>query len=320
MTDRSNLITGAAIGLLALISISACDDRTERATSGSTTTGGPQAATGETTDMAGMDHSTMAGIDPSTMPGMDHSSMPGMAPSPRPAAPGGTTGPSAMAGMDHATMSGMDHSGMAGMSTPPRTAARGGTSGRSAMAGMDHSNMQGMNQAAMPGMAPAARPTTPAGAMDHTAMSGMDHSAMQGMDHASMPGMAPAPQTAASAGATDHSAMQGMDHSGMSGMAGMTVTPPIGTTLSASSPANGAMVQGSPGAISLTLTEPMTFQSVSLSNAIGQRIPLSSALPDGPVVTFMSPTPTLPAGNYTVAWTAGTGTRTLNGTFAFMVH
>ena len=148
-------------------------------------------------------------------------------------------------------------------------------------------------------------------------MAGMDHSTMQGMDHANMPGMVSTPQTATAAGAMDPSAMQGMDHSGMAGMAAV---PPTGTALAASSPANGTMLQGSPGAISLTFPQPMTLQSVSLSNAIGQRIPLSAALPDGPVETFTSPTPNLPAGSYTVAWTAGTGTRTMNGTFAFMVH
>ena len=143
---------------------------------------------------------------------------------------------------------------------------------------------------------------------------------MTGMDHSSMPGMGAPPQTTGTANAMNHPAMQGMDHSAMAGMTGIAAAPSTGTALAASSPANGAMLQGSPGSIALTLLQPMTFQSVSLSNAIGQRIPLSAALPDGPVETFTSPTPPLPAGNYTVAWTAGTGARTVNGTFAFMVH
>ena len=213
MTQRAKLLPGVAIGLLTLLSISACEARTARATLGSAAVDGPQAGSARgTTDMSGM-------------PGMDHS-----------------------------------------------------------------------------------------------AMAGMDHSGMAGMDHSSTPGMASAPRAAASGRTMDQSAMAGMDHSGMAGMAGMSAPPPTGTALTASSPANGAMVQGSPGAISLTLPQPMTLQSVSLSNAVGQRIPLSAALPDGPVETFRSPTPPLPAGNYTVAWTAGTGARTVNGTFAFMVH
>ena len=250
MTQRAKLLPGVAIGLLTLLSISACEARTARATLGSAAVDGPQAGSARgTTDMSGM-------------PGMDHS---------------------AMAGMDHSGMAGMDHSSTPGMASAPRAAASGRT-------------------------------------MDHSAMAGMDHSTMPGMDHSSMSGMGNTPATTATPGLMEPSAMAGMDHSGMAGMAGMSATPPTGTALAASSPANGAMVQGSPGAISLTLPQPMTLQSVSLSNAVGQRIPLSAALPDGPVETFRSPTPPLPAGNYTVAWTAGTGARTVNGTFAFMVH
>ena len=103
-------------------------------------------------------------------------------------------------------------------------------------------------------------------------------------------------------------------------MTGMGSAAPTGAPLAASSPANGAMVQGSPTMISLTLSQPMTLQSVSLSNAVGQRIPLSAALPDQLVETFATPVRPLPPGNYTVAWTAATGTETQSGTFAFMVH
>lgn len=161
----------------------------------------------------------------------------------------------------------------------------------------------------MSGMTPAAPtgPTAPAGAMDH--------STMQGMDHSNMPGMTPAAPTA-QAGAMDHSTMQGMDHSNMPGMAAMT----SGTALTVSSPADGSMLQGSPSEISMTLPHAMTLQSVSLSNAVGQRIPLSATLPGDPTETFSSPVPILPAGNYIVAWTAGTGDHTMNGTFGFMVH
>ena len=111
--------------------------------------------------------------------------------------------------------------------------------------------------------------------------------------------------------------MQGMDHSNMPGMAAKT----SGTALAASSPADGSMLQGSPGEISMTLPHAMTLQSVSLSNAVGQRIPLSATLPGGPTETFSSPVPILAAGTYTVAWTASAGANhTMTGTFAFMVH
>lgn len=168
---------------------------------------------------------------------------------------------------------------------------------------------------------PATSGSGPAGGSRAATAGGTtDTSGMPDMDHSSMPGMVQDPRTAAPGGTLNAPAMPGMDHSSMAGMAGMTTPLPTGTALAASSPADGAMVQGSPGAISLTLPQPVTLQSVSLSNAVGQRIPLSAALPEGPVGTFTSPIPPLPAGSYTVAWTAGTGTRTLNGRFTFMVH
>ena len=107
----------------------------------------------------------------------------------------------------------------------------------------------------------------------------------------------------------------------MSGMTGMTVPAPTGTSLKASSPAAGAMLMGSPGAISLTLPHAMTMDAIVLTNAAGQRIPLSATLSDVPIETLTTPVPALAAGTYTVAWTASAGANhTMTGTFSFMVH
>jgi len=108
----------------------------------------------------------------------------------------------------------------------------------------------------------------------------------------------------------------------MSAMAhgSMSVPAPTGTALKASTPASGAMLNAPPAEISMTLPHAMTMQSVVLTNGAGQRIPLSATLSHAPVETLTSPVPTLPAGTYTVAWTAaGTG-HTMTGSFGFMVH
>jgi len=100
----------------------------------------------------------------------------------------------------------------------------------------------------------------------------------------------------------------------------MSVPAPTGTALKASTPAAGAMLNASPTEISVTLPHAMTVQSVVLTNAAGQRIPLSATLSAAPVETVTSPVPALPAGTYTVAWTAAGTDHIMTGTFGFMVH
>ena len=107
----------------------------------------------------------------------------------------------------------------------------------------------------------------------------------------------------------------------MSAMTGMSVPAPTGTALAASSPAAGAMLNASPTEISMTLPHAMKIDSVVLTNAAGQRIPLSATLSDAEVATLTTPVPTLAAGTYSVAWTASKGAdHTMTGTFGFMVH
>lgn len=139
-----------------------------------------------------------------------------------------------------------------------------------------------------------------------------------------MPSATPqaAPQTSAPADPHAGHAMPAGSHAGhdMSAMTGMNVPAPTGTALKASSPAAGAMLNASPTEISLTLPHAMTVQSVSLTNAAGQRIPMSATLSESAVDTVTSPVPMLPRGTYTVAWTAAGTDHTMTGTFGFMVH
>ena len=107
----------------------------------------------------------------------------------------------------------------------------------------------------------------------------------------------------------------------MSATSSMNVPAPTGTALKASAPAPGAMLNASPTEISMTLPHAMKIDSVVLTNAAGQRIPLSATLSDAEVETLTTPVPTLAAGTYSVAWTASKGAdHTMTGTFAFMVH
>ena len=70
----------------------------------------------------------------------------------------------------------------------------------------------------------------------------------------------------------------------------------------------------------MALPHAMTVHSLVLTNAVGQRIPLSTTLSETPVDMLSSPTPTLPPGVYTVAWSAGSSGHTMAGSFGFMVH
>ena len=137
-----------------------------------------------------------------------------------------------------------------------------------------------------------------------------------------MPARQQAPQTATTADPHAGHSMPANAHAGhdKSAMSDMSVPAPTGTALKASSPGAGAMLNASPTEISMTLPHAMTVRSVALTNAAGQRIPLSATLSDSPVETLTSPVPTLPAGTYTVAWTADGGDHTMTGTFGFMVH
>jgi methionine-rich copper-binding protein CopC len=140
-----------------------------------------------------------------------------------------------------------------------------------------------------------------------------------------MPSTAPqiAPQTAAPADPHAGHTMPAGSHAGhdMSAMSSMSVPAPTGTALRASLPAAGAMLNASPSGISITLPHAMKVDSVVLTNAAGQRIPLSATLSDAEVETLTMPVPTLTAGTYRVAWTASMGANhTMTGTFAFMVH
>lgn len=139
-----------------------------------------------------------------------------------------------------------------------------------------------------------------------------------------MPSAAPRTAPQASAPADPHAGhtMPAGSHAGhdMSAMTGMNVPAPTGTALKASSPAAGAMLDASPTEISMTLPHAMTMQSVSLTNAAGQRLPLSATLSSSAVDTVTLPVPTLPAGTYLVAWSAAGTDHTMNGTFGFMVH
>lgn len=112
----------------------------------------------------------------------------------------------------------------------------------------------------------------------------------------------------------------GHDMSKMNQGGAMPTMDATGTPLRASSPAPGAMLSGSPREIFLALPHAMTVRSLVLTNAAGQRIPLSATLSETPVDTLSSPTPTLPPGVYTVAWSAGSGSHTMAGSFGFMVH
>ncbi len=92
-----------------------------------------------------------------------------------------------------------------------------------------------------------------------------------------------------------------------------------GTALKASSPADGATVS-SLREISLTLPHAMMIQSINLTNAAGQRVPLNATLPAAPAEVFTVPVPALTPGAYKVSWKAGADDHAMSGSFGFAVQ
>lgn len=156
----------------------------------------------------------------------------------------------------------------------------------------------------MPELEPSAKTSTSAAADPHA-------------DHA----MPAAPLKTPSHGGMDHSQMKGAAHGDMNHETMPAMGPAsTGAALKASSPAAGAMMNGSPNEIIMVLPHAMILRSAVLTNGAGQRIPLIATLSEAPSDAYATPVHKLPAGPYQVAWSAGGLDHEMTGTFSFMVH
>ena len=106
------------------------------------------------------------------------------------------------------------------------------------------------------------------------------------------------------------------------GMPGIGHPPRVGTTLrlTSSRPIAQSPVQGSPDEVVMTFDHAMTFESVMLTNAVGQQIPTRSTLPTEPVDSLRFPVVIpLQPGAYKIAWRAAEPSPPAHGVFSFHV-
>jgi len=103
------------------------------------------------------------------------------------------------------------------------------------------------------------------------------------------------------------------------GHAGMQHTAPAPSGI-VTTPADGAMTNGSPEQFAATFPHPMILQTVTLT-AQGQP-PIVVIVPAAPAAaTVGAALPRLAPGTYTAAWTAkGADGHEMSGTTSFMVH
>jgi len=126
----------------------------------------------------------------------------------------------------------------------------------------------------------------------------MDHSAMPGMDRATAPPAAPG-------------AHAGMDHGGGSTAAAQA--------LASSTPANGAVLDAAPGDLTLRFAHAMTLESLRLTAATGERVPVTFDQTASEVAQVRLPS--LIDDDYQAAWSArGTDGHLMSGVVNFTVR
>ena len=121
-------------------------------------------------------------------------------------------------------------------------------------------------------------------------------------------------------------AMAGTTMGGMT-MAGMTPPPPAPpphgavVALHAGSQSAPAAVQGSPGQIAVTFSQPVTIISLILTNAVGQQIPNRMSLPADPIRSVQIPVVIpLQPGAYKVTWRIAPPSAALTRSSSFEVQ
>jgi len=121
-------------------------------------------------------------------------------------------------------------------------------------------------------------------------------------------GSAPAP-------AVDHSKM---DHSKMN-HGQMNHGSAQSSMLKSSTPADGAVVQGSPATLALTFAHPVVLQNVTLVNAAGKTTKVAVPVTKAAMDSYQLKLPKLPKGTYNANWNAG-GQHAMAGRLRFEVR
>lgn len=121
---------------------------------------------------------------------------------------------------------------------------------------------------------------------------------------------------AASAPAVDHSKM---DHSKMNHGQANHGGAAQSSMLKSSTPANGAIVQGSPATLALTFEHPVLLQNVTLVNTAGKTTKVAVPATKTATDSYQLKLPKLAKGAYTVNWNAG-GQHAMSGRLSFQVR
>lgn len=88
-----------------------------------------------------------------------------------------------------------------------------------------------------------------------------------------------------------------------------------------STPADGAMLQGSPATFDVTFVHTMTLKSVTLMDAAGKKIPVTATPQQTAEASARIGLPTLKPGTYKLLWVGVGGSgREMSGDLSFMVH
>lgn len=95
---------------------------------------------------------------------------------------------------------------------------------------------------------------------------------------------------------------------------------PMGDMLTASIPANNAVLTQSPRALSLTFMHPVMLQTVSVSGPGDAPVQATFRRPQAPTLSYSIALPTLSVGAYHVRWTASGGGHEMSGELHFTVQ
>lgn len=107
-------------------------------------------------------------------------------------------------------------------------------------------------------------------------------------------------------------------HTGHSGHGASTAQ--TGDMLSASTPANNAVLASAPRALALRFAHPVMLRTVSISGPGGSPVRASFRRPQAPIAAYAVALPPLASGAYHVRWSATGGGHDMSGELHFTVR
>jgi methionine-rich copper-binding protein CopC len=109
-------------------------------------------------------------------------------------------------------------------------------------------------------------------------------------------------------------------HAGHAGAAMPAADAATKTLIAASTPSDGAMLQGAPASFDVTFVQPTTLTGVTLTDDTDSDIPVPATAVQANPTTARVALPTLDPGTYRLAWQGMAAGKPVSGTLSFMVH